>query len=164
MGATNVYRVLGPMPFAITLFIDVIKGMTAVLASAVVFKTPLSFFIAAAAAILGHSLSFWVRFRGGKGVATGLGVFLAIAPKAAVACLAVFIVVLLLSRMVSLGSIAAAFALPFLTVYFRDCKAYTPYTAAFAAAAACFVIWRHKANIGRIIRGTENKLGVKNKS
>jgi glycerol-3-phosphate acyltransferase PlsY len=162
MGATNVYRVLGKIPFAATLIIDILKGMAAVFIVAGLFpETPETVFAAAAGAMCGHTLSFWVRFRGGKGVATGLGVFLALATKSSIACLLVFLVVLITSGMVSLGSIIAAAALPFFILYFNELgPVYNPYITAFSALVAVFVIYKHRANIQRIIRGEELKIGA----
>jgi len=163
MGATNVYRVLGRTPFAITLGIDVLKGMTAVLITARLFSdTPEAVFVAAAAALCGHTLSFWVKFKGGKGVATGLGVFMALAIKSSLATLGVFLLVLIASGMVSLGSIIAAASLPFFIFYFQELGiVYTPYLTAFAGLVAAFVVFKHKTNIQRILKGQESKIGDK---
>lgn len=163
MGATNVYRVLGKTPFAFTLAIDVLKGMMAVIITAKVLeRNPLALFAAGAAALLGHTLSFWVKFKGGKGVASGLGVFIALAPKATLTTLLIFLAVLVAGKMVSLGSIIAAAALPFLIFAFREGgPVYCSYLTGFAAVIAAFVIYKHKANIGRIMRGEELALGQK---
>lgn len=160
MGATNVYRVLGTKPFAFTLAIDVLKGMAAVLISARLWpNNPSVVFIAAAAALCGHTLSFWVNFKGGKGVATGLGVFMALAGKAALGSMAVFMIALFASRMVSLSSILAAVALPVFVSSFNEMgHTYTPYLTGFAALVALFVIFKHKTNIQRIVKGEEAKL------
>ncbi len=163
MGATNVYRVLGKIPFAVTLVMDILKGMAAVLICASLFPTvPEAVFIAGAAALCGHTLSFWVRFKGGKGVATGLGVFLALATKASIASLLVFLAVLIISGMVSLGSIVAAVALPFFIYFFKELgPVYNPYLTAFAAIVAAFIVFKHKANIQRILKGEELRIGAK---
>ncbi|MDD3146087.1 MAG: glycerol-3-phosphate 1-O-acyltransferase PlsY [Candidatus Riflebacteria bacterium] len=160
MGATNVYRVLGTWPFAFTLAIDVLKGMAAVLICASLWPAyPPVVFIAAAAALCGHTLSFWVKFRGGKGVATGLGVFMALAGKAALASLVVFIVTLFIGRMVSLSSIFAAGLLPFFIYGFNELgPVYNPYITGFSAIIAAFVIFKHKTNLLRIFKGEEAKL------
>lgn len=160
MGATNVYRVLGTAPFGITLAIDVLKGMAAVLLSAKMWpEHPPAVFAAAAGALCGHTLSFWVKFKGGKGVATGLGVFIALAGKSALLSLAVFMITLLLSRMVSLSSILAAALLPVFVFLFKEPGPdYNLYLTAFAAIVAFFVIFKHKTNIQRILKGEESKL------
>ncbi len=166
MGATNVFRVLGTLPFAFTLAIDVLKGMAAVMICASLWPDlPGVVFIAAAAALFGHSLSFWVKFRGGKGVATGLGVFIALAGKSALASLAVFMITLLLSRMVSLSSISAAALLPVFINRFGELgPVYNPYITGFAAIIAAFVIYKHKTNIQRIARGEEARLAWRHSS
>lgn len=160
MGATNVYRVLGTWPFAVTLAVDVLKGMVAVLASAHFWPgAPALYFTAAAAAMAGHTLSFWVRFKGGKGVATGLGVFMALAGHAALASLGVFMATLLVSRMVSLSSILAAALLPVFIYRFQELgPIYNPYLTGFAAFIALFVIIKHKTNVQRILKGEESRL------
>lgn len=160
MGATNVYRVLGTFPFAVTLAIDVLKGMAAVLISAKFWpEHPQAVFVAAASALCGHTLSFWVKFRGGKGVATGLGVFLALASKAALSSLLVFLATLIISRMVSLSSIFAAGSLPLFVYYFKELgPVYNPYLTVFSAVVAVFVIYKHKTNVQRIFAGSESKL------
>ena len=166
MGATNVFRVLGTIPFAFTLAIDVLKGMAAVLICASIWPDlPAVVFIAAGAALCGHTLSFWVKFRGGKGVATGLGVFIALAGKSALASLAVFMITLVISRMVSLSSILAAALLPVFINRFGELgPVYNPYLTGFAAIIAVFVIYKHKANIQRIARGEEAKLAWRHKN
>jgi glycerol-3-phosphate acyltransferase PlsY len=165
MGATNVYRVLGKTPFAFTLAIDVLKGMSAVIITAKILgRNPLALFVAGAAALIGHTLSFWVKFRGGKGVASGLGVFMALAPRATLSALVIFMAALIISRMVSLGSILAAASLPFLIYYFQEGgPEYFQFLTGFSALVAFFIIFKHKANISRIIKGEELALGAKKK-
>lgn len=166
MGATNVFRVLGKKPGIITLIIDIAKGATPVLLiRSLMPELPVAAFAAAAAAMLGHTLSFWVRFKGGKGVATGLGVFLALAIKASLASLLVFLVTFIISGMVSLGSILAATTLPFFVYRFAELgPAYNLYFTGFSAIVALFVIYRHKANIQRIVKGEENRIWSKKPS
>lgn len=161
MGATNVYRVLGKTPFAFTLAIDVLKGMMAVILTARLLEpNPLALFAAGASALAGHTLSFWVGFKGGKGVASGLGVFIALAPKATLTTLVIFLVVLIAGKMVSLGSIVAAGALPFLIYFFQEGgPVHCPYLTGFSGIIAAFIIFKHKANIVRIIQGKELALG-----
>jgi glycerol-3-phosphate acyltransferase PlsY len=159
MGSTNVYRTVGGKAFAANLAIDVLKGMVPVLISAKLWPThPEVVFAAAACAMIGHTLSFWVKFKGGKGVATGLGVFIALSGYHAIYALAVFLVVLLITRMVSVSSMTAATALPFFLWYGNVLGDYTIYITVFAAVIALFVIYKHKSNILRIIKGTESKL------
>jgi len=160
MGATNVFRVLGKVPGIATLLIDIAKGIVPVIiVRQIMPHNPALAFISAAAAMMGHTLSFWVRFKGGKGVATGLGVFLALATRASLCSLALFLATLSVSGMVSLGSILAAAALPFFIYGFEELgPLYNPYITAFSTAVALFVIYRHKANIQRIIKGEEAKV------
>ena len=160
MGATNVHRVFGLAPFAVTLNLDILKGMAAVLISAryapdagTVVAVQL---VAGLGAILGHTLSFWIRFRGGKGVATGLGVFLALAPKAPLSAMGIFLAVLLLSRFVSLGSMCAAVSLPLLIWKFQEGGAgWNLRLIAFSSIVALFVVFKHRANVRRLLKGEE---------
>ena len=159
MGSTNVYRTVGGKAFAANLAIDVLKGMVPVLLSAKLWPThPQVVFAAAAMAMFGHTFSFWVKFRGGKGVATGLGVFIALAGYWALGALATFLIVLVITRMVSVSSMLAAASLPFLMWYGNVLGNYTIYITIFSAIVAIFVIYKHKSNIQRIINGTESKL------
>lgn len=175
IGATNVWRVLGPRWGLLTFALDATKGFLAVRAAqhlAIVYAKPpvpedyLAYagLFSALACILGHSFPVWLRFQGGKGVATSLGVLVAMVPPFAVAVvLSVWGVVFALSRFVSLASLAAALALPVtvgLLLYFDHMEG-RPYFA-FSCAAALLVIRRHRENIRRLINGTENRFGKKN--
>ena len=112
---------------------------------------------AALAAVAGHVFPVWLRFRGGKGVATGLGVFLSLAPLAVLCALPVFVLVVWATRYVSLGSMVAAALLPvFVWLLGRRGAGLGPVLTA-AAAGAAFIIFMHRANVGRLLRGTENK-------
>jgi len=163
MGATNVHRVLGSVPFAITLSLDILKGMAAVLIAPKFASTPEAVvplqIVAGLAAVSGHTFSVWVRFRGGKGVATGLGVFLALAPKASLLAMGIFLTVLVVSGFVSLGSIISAGALPIMIFQFGEGgpEWNLPLTI-FASLIAAFIIIKHRANIGRLINGKELSL------
>lgn len=163
MGATNVHRVLGSRPFALVLTLDILKGWAAVLMAGLFTSNPALLMplklIAGAAAVTGHTLSFWVRFRGGKGVATGLGVFLGLAPIASVAAMFTFLVVLIISGYVSLGSIVSAISLPIFIGWLREGGPdWSIPLASFAAVVAAFIVYKHKANIGRLLRGEELSL------
>ncbi len=110
----------------------------------------------AAAAVLGHVFSFWVGFRGGKGIATSAGAFLALAPWAVLLGLVVWLAALALTRIVSVGSLAAAVALP-IGVYLlphRGGEALLPFTVALAG----FAFWTHRSNVGRLVRGEEKRI------
>jgi glycerol-3-phosphate acyltransferase PlsY len=115
---------------------------------------------AAVAAVLGHVFPVWLRFRGGKGVATGLGVFLVLAPLATLCALVVFVVVVGLWRYVSLGSMTGAVALP-LAVWILSAVGLSDRAAApvlaVAVTGAALIVFMHRANIGRLLRGEESK-------
>ena len=140
MGSTNVYRTVGGKAFAANLAIDVLKGMIPVLLVAKIWHNhPEVVFAAAGLAMIGHTLSFWVKFKGGKGVATGLGVFIALAGYHALYALATFLIVLLITRMVSISSIIASISLPFYLWYGNVLGEYNIYITIFGAIVAIFV-------------------------
>jgi glycerol-3-phosphate acyltransferase PlsY len=157
IGATNVMRNLGIMGFIATFMLDVGKGVLAVLlASKMTMENPTWVAAAACAAVLGHCFPVWLKFRGGKGVATGVGVFIAIAPLQVVLVLVIFAVLVAIWRYVSLGSIVATAAFPLLVHLMK----HPPIQVVLGAAgAAIIIIARHHANIVRLLKGTENKLG-----
>jgi glycerol-3-phosphate acyltransferase PlsY len=159
IGATNVMRKLGIMGFVATFILDAGKGLLAVLlASKLTLGNPTWVAAAACAAVLGHCFPVWLRFRGGKGVATGVGVFIAIAPWQVVLVLGIFAAVVAIWRYISLGSIVATAAFPVLVHLMK----HPPIQVVLGAAgAAIIIIARHHANIVRLLRGTENKLGQK---
>jgi glycerol-3-phosphate acyltransferase PlsY len=159
IGATNVMRNLGVAGFVITFILDVAKGTAAVLlAKRLTAHDSPWMALAAIVCILGHCYPVWLKFRGGKGVATGVGVFLALSPIPVELVLGIFVVVLALSRYVSLSSIIATAAFPVL-VFFID---HPPWPLLVGAAGgATIVIARHHANIGRLLKGTENRVGRK---
>jgi glycerol-3-phosphate acyltransferase PlsY len=159
LGATNTFRVLGWRAALPVAAIDMFKGWLPVAAfvgwgGVSDFRWVLAF---GAAAIVGHVFSIFAGFRGGKGVATSAGVFFGLAPTAAGVCLALFVVLVGVTRIVSVGSLAAAAALPLMI-------ALTPHRGGsallgFSIALSAFVIWSHRANIGRLRRGEENRFG-----
>jgi glycerol-3-phosphate acyltransferase PlsY len=184
-GATNVFRVLGPGPGVAVLLADVAKGAAAVLLLPKL--APAGFWdqlnglwwpcALGLAAVLGHTYTVFLGFKGGKGVATSLGVFLALAPWATLVVLAVFGAVFLSSRMVSAGSLAGAAVLPLAVVWFRE---WQPSRLGrglgdllggwgwrmrpvfwLALLLAVFVWVKHIPNIRRILAGTENRFGAK---
>jgi len=169
LGATNALRVLGPAAGVPVLAIDVAKGAAAVFIPAIVpgvaeWLGPSGMGLTCGlAAIVGHSLSVFTGFRGGKGVATACGVFLAMAPLATVACLVLWIVLVLITRYVSVGSIAAAVFLPFAIDIEAAVRGKRPMTSLLiaSAAVAIFVVVRHRPNIRRLVAGSESKFGTK---
>ncbi len=158
-GATNVMRSLGAAGFAATFVLDLLKGFAAVvLAQRWNSGDPNWTAAAAVAAVVGHCFPVWLKFRGGKGVATGLGVFLALAPKEAGIALAIFVLLVALFRYVSLGSVVAAGVFPILVYTLGHPP--LPLTLG-ATASAAVVIGRHHSNIARLLKGTESKVGGK---
>jgi glycerol-3-phosphate acyltransferase PlsY len=116
--------------------------------------------LAALCAVLGHMFPVWLRFRGGKGVATGFGVFLVAAPWAALAAISVFAIVLLLSRYVSLASILGAASFP-VFAWFTVTGPRPPFYVAVQCAVALLIIVKHHQNIRRLLAGTETRFGAK---
>lgn len=161
-GATNVARAAGPVVGLVTLLLDAGKGFGAVAAAAWLARSePVWMAAAAVAAIVGHSFPVFLRFRGGKSVATALGAFLYFAPLAAAAALGVWLVAVALWRYVSLGSVLAAAAFPL----FAYCLYRPPLAITLAAGVgASIVILRHWSNLERLVRGTEPRVELKRKS
>lgn len=166
-GATNVSRRAGKTAGIITLLLDAQKGYIAIVVAELFLKDvgpkAGSWMLAAAAvaAVLGHIFPVWLRFRGGKGVATGAGVFLALAPMAVVCAGVVFVALVWWRRMVSLGSIAAAVTIPTYLYFqseFGQAGRYS--TALLAASVTCawLIVYAHRGNIGRIRTGTEPRI------
>lgn len=167
IGATNAFRVLGRMAGAIVLIADALKGFfayavvpglvlggfAAVEGSEVVWYRA----IGGAAAVLGHTFSCWLGFKGGKGVATGAGVFAGLAPVPLALAFGVWLVLFVLTRYVSVASIGAAVALAG-CVWLCQLHAVVRWT---AAVLAILVLWRHRSNIRRLLDGTELRIGNK---
>jgi len=165
IGATNVARVAGPLPGVLTLAFDAGKGWLAVwLAGRVMHEEAGVVVIAGFFALLGHCFPVWLRFHGGKGVATAAGIFGALCPEAMVAALILFAVVVWFWRYVSLGSLAAAAAIPLL-VYLLWAPHFAPpnVVTVGSLAIAALVIVQHRANIGRLARGEEPKFSFSRK-
>jgi len=168
IGATNVARQGSKGLGIATLLLDLGKGVAAVIAAFYLasrtpgFNHTAAFNLAVAAAVaavIGHVFPVWLAFRGGKGVATALGVFLALIPRAALCILAVFIVVFLITRFVSLASILAALTFPLFAFYFlRDPTPIVLFGFLFIPALICI---KHHANIRRLLSGTEPSFGHK---
>ncbi|MFO1480614.1 MAG: glycerol-3-phosphate 1-O-acyltransferase PlsY [Turneriella sp.] len=165
VGASNAMRLLGKKWGIGILLFDAIKGLIPVLlvqhtffaADAAVQRYAM---VSALAAMVGHVFPVWLGFSGGKGVATGLGVMTALIPIAVAVALPVFIVVVAVSRYISLGSIISALVLP--AAFFIDHDlAGSAELFAFVCIACLFVIYKHKSNIKRIVAGEENRLGEK---
>jgi glycerol-3-phosphate acyltransferase PlsY len=165
-GATNVSRKAGKAAGVVTLALDALKGAAAVLVARWLTGetgTPWVVAGAAALAVVGHCFPVWLKFKAGKGVATGLGVFLAIVPWAVLAAAAVFIVIVWRTRYVSLGSIIAAAFMPLwvllMSLWIEPVSDFAPIMTALCAVAAV-IIFKHSENIKRLMAGEENKFGM----
>jgi glycerol-3-phosphate acyltransferase PlsY len=155
VGATNVARVVGKGRGALTLMLDVGKGWLVVFVALQLGVSLLCVAVVGTAVFLGHLYPIFLRFQGGKGVATALGVFLALAPAATLLLIGIFVATVAPSRMVSLGSLVAAFAAPLVLWLF----ARPPEIVAMGCFIAVMIIWRHGSNIQRLLTGTEPKFG-----
>jgi glycerol-3-phosphate acyltransferase PlsY len=156
VGATNVLRNAGKMAGALALLLDLGKGAAASALAGRLAPGDGSLPAAAAfAAVVGHMYPVWLRFEGGKGVATGLGAFAPLAPKAALGALIAFGGVAAATRYVSLGSVAGALAMAGLVLGLRGGEP----VALAAAATAALVVFRHRSNLRRILGGTERRMG-----
>jgi acyl phosphate:glycerol-3-phosphate acyltransferase len=166
IGATNVIRSGAKWLGALTFVLDACKGYFAVLSAGYIASglalpaVPMvnAMALAAMCAVLGHIYTVWLGFKGGKGVATAFGVFLVLAPWAALASLGVFVVVFALSRYVSLASILGAAALPLFAMAFPH-AAYGLWLTVVIFLAPAIVIAKHHQNIGRLLHGTEYRFG-----
>ena len=156
-GATNVLRQVGKGPALVVFFIDVGKGAAAVLIARALGLGDWIQVLAGLTALAGHIWPIWLGFKGGKAVATGLGLFLGLAWPVGLASFGVFMAVFSLSRLVSLASVLAAISLPLLMAAGSGSTA----NLVVALVAMLLVLWRHRSNIQRLLNGTEPKLGQK---
>ncbi|MDA9682190.1 glycerol-3-phosphate 1-O-acyltransferase PlsY [bacterium] len=156
-GATNVLRQVGKGPALVVFLIDVGKGAAAVLIARALGLGDWIQVLAGLTALAGHIWPVWLGFKGGKAVATGLGLFLGLAWPVGLASFGVFMAVFSLSRLVSLASVLAAISLPLLMAAGSGSTA----NLVVALVAMLLVLWRHRSNIQRLINGTEPKLGQK---
>ena len=174
-GATNVLRVVGKGPALAVFVVDVLKGALAVLLAKAVLEPlgqPLSpagwqidgwIVLAGLAGLAGHIWPIWLGWKGGKAVATGLGMLLGVSWPVGLACFGIFLTVLTFSRIVSLSSVVAALSLPLLMVGSFGSGGIRPAYLLLAVLTTVLVVWRHRSNIERIWAGTEPKLGSKKK-
>lgn len=162
IGATNAFRALGKRLGTFVLLMDALKGWLAVIVATAIVDAmlpggpPLEYLriTAGITAILGHNFTCWLHFKGGKGIATSAGVLIALVPWALIIILLIFIILFLLTRYVSVGSIAASFSLPFATWFTTKDLGLTAVTGAMGALA----IIKHRKNIQRLLNGTENRV------
>jgi glycerol-3-phosphate acyltransferase PlsY len=168
IGATNVFRALGTPAGVFVLVMDGLKGYAACgwlpelllnLAGDQAADLELLMIIGGVSAILGHNYTCWLRFKGGKGIATSAGVLAALVPSALMIILAVWMVVFVLTRFVSLASLAASFSLPLATWLTGGSLTLILVTGALSALA----IYKHRGNIERLLNGTESRVGAKKK-
>ncbi|TCK60839.1 glycerol-3-phosphate 1-O-acyltransferase PlsY [Seleniivibrio woodruffii] len=155
VGASNAARVLGKWGFIGVLFADAMKGFLPVMLLKALYGEDTLVLAGAVALVVGHSFTCFLKFKGGKGVATGLGIFLALAPFQLLIAAVIFGVMLAVFRMISLGSITAAAFLAAM-VWFGTEWHYLRYM---TLIIAVLVIWLHRGNIARIVRGEERKVG-----
>ncbi len=158
-GATNVLRHIGKVPALIVFILDISKGAsTVVIASALSFNDSIVV-LAGIAAIAGHIWPIWLNWKGGKAVATGLGIFLGLSWQVGLACLGVFLLVFSFSKIISLSSIIAATSLPIIMVFsFQKYNFSFPYLI-ISLISMIFVLWRHRTNIQRLLKGKEPRVG-----
>jgi len=156
VGATNVMRSAGKGPGILALLLDGSKGAVTVLLARSLTTSEAEVCAAGLCAVIGHLFPVWLGFRGGKGVATGAGLFLPLAPAALGAAVLVFLATVAISRYVSLASILASLALPVAAYLLGG----TTTVAVTALLAALMVVVKHRANLGRLARGVEPKLGA----
>jgi acyl phosphate:glycerol-3-phosphate acyltransferase len=155
VGAANVLRTTGvPLGVAV-MALDISKGAASVWAPHVAAGSIDAMAAAGAAAIVGHIYPVWLRFHGGKGVAVAAGVFTVLAPIASAAAAAVFLAIVWFTRLVSLGSIAATLTLPSIAMV----AGAPPQVLGAAMGTGALVLFRHRANLGRLMRGTERRIG-----
>ena len=168
-GATNTFRVIGKLAGFSVLFLDILKGwvsvklittyfFTSTLSQEVLINMQLAVGISA---VLGHVFPLYEQFQGGKGVATLMGIILAINFQAAIGCVIIFLVIFLMTNFVSLGAITAAFSFPIFTIFVL--KSNSPSLIYFSISISILVIITHKKNIERLLNGSENKMSIKPK-
>lgn len=154
IGATNAWRTLGKVPGIIVFVADSLKGQAGVLLGLSLVGTPLAAVVGGLLAIIGHSFSIFLRFHGGKGVATSLGVLTMLMGNVTIVVFVLWFTIVYITRYVSLGSVVAGFLTPVLAAFFSYPMEYIVFT----VIAAFLVIVRHRENIKRLMNGTENKV------
>jgi glycerol-3-phosphate acyltransferase PlsY len=157
VGATNVMRTTGTRRAILVMLLDVAKGVLAVVLALAIHAGVTLTALAAAAAVVGHIYPVWLRFRGGKGVAVAAGVFGVLTPIATALAAGLFLVIVWVTRYVSLGSIAATVALPPAAWMTGEPKA----VVLAAAGSGALILFRHRGNIRRLLEGTERRMGVR---
>ncbi len=157
IGATNVLRVMGWKAALPVFVLDMLKGVTAVLLARAVTDLPAVYLTAGFLAMVGHSFPIFLKFKGGKAAATGIGVLVILSGWAALSLIVIAILVIVITRYVSLGSITGALAVPLSFLLFSFELSYV----IFGLATAALIVYRHHENISRLLKGTESKIGQK---
>jgi len=161
-GATNAYRVLGKKFGILVLLADALKGWLPVFVASIFNVSGWQLILIGVMTILGHTLSIFLKFKGGKGVATSLGVFLFLVPNIVLILIAVFGLIAYTTKYVSLASVSAAGLFPILVLFMPIKQELGKWNMfAFALIIGLFVIFKHKSNIERLLKGNENKFGAK---
>lgn len=164
-GATNTFRVLGKRAGTIVLLGDVLKGAIATTLAVLMLRLDIIYpeelirfrLLFGILAVLGHIFSVFLKFKGGKGVATLLGMTMAVAPEGALISIAVFLAVVFLSKYVSLGSMIGALAFPLTLISLPALKPDDPILITYGFVLTAMIVWTHRKNITRLIKGEENK-------
>ncbi|MBS4007267.1 MAG: glycerol-3-phosphate 1-O-acyltransferase PlsY [Clostridium sp.] len=156
-GSTNIQRTLGTVPAIIVLLLDVGKGLAAVLLARALTGAPGVEMLAGVLSVLGHNWPLFHRFKGGRGIATSIGVLMGLSWQVLTIAVAVGMFIIAVTRYVSLGSIIGMLLVPILMLFFDLPTLHI----LFGAVLAVFAVWRHRQNISRLLAGTENKLGKK---
>ena len=166
-GTTNVLRNIGKKAAAITLLCDILKGVVAIVLAIVIGKVnselnpAILVQIAAIFVLVGHVFPIFFGFKGGKGVATSIGILLLINWKIGLICLVFGIILIALTQMVSLGSISSAILFPVLTVFIHECYIIPGNYIIFSVLICVFILYNHRSNIKRLLNGTENRISLK---
>ena len=166
-GSTNMLRSVGKGPAALTLVCDILKGVVAILLAIWIgkiakdIKPELLVQIAGVFVVLGHTFPAYFGFRGGKGVATSLGILLLVNWQIGLICLVFGLTIMIVTRMVSLGSVLTAILFPILTIFIPENYIVKGNYIIFGIVMAAIVIFNHRANIKRIYKGEEHRLGEK---
>lgn len=166
-GTTNMLRAVGKKAAAITLICDILKGVVAILIAMLIGKIvknsnmALLVQIAGVAVILGHTFPIFFRFKGGKGVATSLGVLIMSNWQIGLICLVFALVLMVLTQMVSVGSIAAAILYPVLTLFIPQNYIVSGNYLIYSIILAVLIVFNHRENVKRLLNGTENKISFK---
>lgn len=166
-GSTNMLRSVGKKAALLTLICDILKGVVAILIALLIGKLnkevsgAILVQVAAFFVVVGHTFPIFFEFRGGKGVATSLGVILLVNWKIGLICLMFALILMILTRMVSLGSISAAILFPVLTIFINDHYLVEGNYIIFGIIMAVFIAYNHRSNIKRLLNGTENTISFK---